>query len=68
MMLFSEGISIICLVFQMSSHSACVWATVLKLGCSITNFDMLFLVMGSFAWSINFNNEIKFMLISSHCF
>ena len=26
-------------------HSACVWPTALKLGC-ITNFDILFLVMG----------------------
>ena len=26
-------------------HLACVWLTALKLGC-VTNFDMLFLVMG----------------------
>ena len=38
----------ICLLFSGFSnvyHSACVWPTALKLGC-ITNFDMLFLVMG----------------------
>ena len=39
---------IICLLFSGFSnvyHSACVWPTALKLGC-ITNFDILFLVMG----------------------
>ena len=41
-------------------HSACVWPTALKLGC-ITNFDMLFLVMGF----ISLVDEIQFMLISS---
>ena len=39
----------------------CVWPTALKLGC-ITNFDMLFLVMGF----ISLVDEIQFMLISSH--
>ena len=43
-------------------HFACVWPTALKLGC-ITNFDMLFLVMGF----ISLVDEIQFMLIfSSH--
>ena len=42
-------------------HSMCVWPTALKLGC-ITNFDMLFLVMGF----ISLVDEIQFMLISSH--
>ena len=41
-------------------HFACVWPTALKLG-SITNFDMLFLVMGF----ISLVDEIQFMLISS---
>ena len=31
--------------FSNVCHSACVWPTALKLGC-ISNFDMLFLVMG----------------------
>ena len=38
----------ICLLFSNFSnvfHSACVWSTALKPGC-ITNFEMLFLVMG----------------------
>ena len=39
----------------------CVWRTALKLGC-VTNFDMLFLVMGF----ISLVDEIQFMLISSH--
>ena len=39
-------------------HSACVWPTALKLGC-ITNFDMLFLMMGFILVG-----EIQFMLIS----
>ena len=38
----------------------CVWPTALKLSC-ITNFDMLFLVMGF----ISLVDEIQFMLISS---
>ena len=41
-------------------HFACVGPTALKLGC-ITNFDMLFLVMGF----ISLVDEIQFMLISS---
>ena len=41
-------------------YLACVWPTALKLGC-ITNFDMLFLVMGF----ISLVDEIQFMLISS---
>ena len=50
----------ICLLFSGFSnvyHCACVWPTALKLG-SITNFDMLFLVMG-FIYLID---EIQFML------
>ena len=53
----------ICLLFSGVSnvyHFACVWPTALKLDC-ITNFDMLFLVMGF----ISLVNEIQFMLISS---
>ena len=53
----------ICLLFSSFSnvfHSACAWPTALKLGC-ITNFDMLFLMMGF----ISLVNEIQFMLISS---
>ena len=53
----------ICLLFSGFSnvyHFACVWPTALKLGC-ITNFDVLFLVMGF----ISLVNEIQFMLISS---
>ena len=42
-------------------HSMCVWPTALKLGC-ITDFDMLFLVMGF----ISLVDEIQFILISSH--
>ena len=42
-------------------YSACVWPTALKLDC-ITNFDMLFLVMGV----ISLVDEIQFMLINSH--
>ena len=38
-----------------------VWHTALKPGC-VTNFDMLFLVMGF----ISLVDEIQFMLISSH--
>ena len=41
-------------------YSACVWPTVLKLGC-VTNFSTLFLVMGF----ISLIDEIQFMLISS---
>ena len=41
-------------------HFICVWPTALKLGC-ISNFDMLFLVMGF----ISLVDEIQFMLISS---
>ena len=37
-----------------------VWPTALKLGC-VTNFDMLFLVMGF----ISLIDEIQVMLISS---
>ena len=54
----------ICLLFSGFSNvyrSACVWPTALKLGC-VTNFDMLFLVMGF----ISLTDEIQFMLISSH--
>ena len=40
-------------VFEMSTISR-VWPTALKLGC-VTNFDMLFLVMGSFLWLMKFN-------------
>ena len=56
----------ICLLFSGFSnvcHSAAFWPTALKLGC-VTNFDMLFLVMGL----ISLVNEIQFMLISSHHF
>ena len=51
------------LIFGFSNvyHSACVCPTALKLGC-ITNFDMLFLVMGFIALV----DEIQFMLFSSH--
>ena len=52
-----------CLLFSGFSnvcHSAAVWPTALKLGC-ITNFDMLFLVMGF----ISLVDKIQFMLISS---
>ena len=38
----------VCLLFSGFSnvyHFMCVWPTALKLGC-VTNFDMLFLVMG----------------------
>ena len=52
-----------CLLFWGFSnvcHSAAFWPTALKLGC-ITNFDMLFLVMGL----ISLVYEIQFMLISS---
>ena len=42
------------------TYFACVWPTALKLGC-VTNFDMLFLVMGF----ISLIDEIQFMLISS---
>ena len=35
-------------------YFTCVWPTALKLGC-ITNFDMLFLVIGSFLWLMKFN-------------
>ena len=41
-------------------HFACVWPTALKPDC-VTNFDMLFLVMGF----ISLVDEIQFMLISS---
>ena len=53
----------ICLLssgFSNVRHSAAFWPTALKLGC-ISNFDMLFLVMGL----ISLANEIQFMLISS---
>ena len=53
----------ICLLFSGFSnvyHSACVWPTALKLG-RITNFDMLFLVMGF----VSLVDEIQFMLINS---
>ena len=46
-------------VFQMSTIPR-VWPTALKPGC-VTNFDMLFLVMGF----ISLVDEIQFMLISS---
>ena len=52
-----------CLLFSGFSnvcHSACVWPTALKLGC-VTNFDMLFLVMGF----ISLVDGIQFLLISS---
>ena len=52
-----------CLLFSGFSNaynSACVWPTALKLGC-ITNFNMLFLVMGF----VSLVDEIQFMLISS---
>ena len=42
------------------SQSTHAWPTALKLGC-ITNFDMLFLVMGF----ISLVDEIQFILISS---
>ena len=51
----------ICLKFSGFSnvyHSACVWPAALKLEC-ITNFDMLFLVMG-FSSLVD---EIQFILI-----
>ena len=51
---FQCGFSNVC-------HSACVGPTVSKLDC-ITNFDMLFLVMGF----ISLVDEIQFILISSH--
>ena len=41
-------------------HFTCVWPTALKLGC-ITNFDMLFLVMGL----ISLDENIQCMLTSS---
>ena len=44
-------------------HSACVWPTALKFG-SITNFDMLFLVMGF----ISLVDKIQFMLANSRHF
>ena len=53
----------ICLLFSGFSNvyqSACVWPTTLKVGC-VTNFDMLFLVMGFMVLVV----EIQFMLISS---
>ena len=51
----------ICLLFSsFVCHSMCVWPTALKLGC-VTNFDMLFLVMGF----ISLVDEIQFMLIGS---
>ena len=56
----------ICLLFSFFSnvcHSAAFWPTALLLGC-ITNFDMLFLMMGL----ISLVTEIQFMLISSHHF
>ena len=46
-------------VFQMSTIPR-VWLTALKLGC-ITNFDMLFLVMGF----VSLVDEMQFMLISN---
>ena len=52
-------LSLIFWVFQVSTISR-VLLTALKLGC-ITNFDMLFLVMGF----ISLVDEIQFMLISS---
>ena len=48
-------------VFLNVYYFVCVWPTALKLGC-ITNFDMLFLVMGF----ISLVDEIQFILISSH--
>ena len=42
-------------------HFVRVWPTALKLGC-ITNFDMLFLMMGF----ISLVDEIQSMLISNH--
>ena len=56
----------ICLLFSGFSNvcqSAAFWPTDLKLGC-ITNFDMLFLMMGL----ISLVDEIQFMLISSRHF
>ena len=56
--------SVDCLLFWVFSnvyHFASVWSTALKLGC-LTNFDMLFLVMGF----IPLVDEIQFMQISSH--
>ena len=53
----------ICLLFSGFSnvcHYAAFWPTALKLDC-ITNFDMLFLVMGF----ISLIDEIQFMLISN---
>ena len=55
----SQSTHLLFLGFQMSTTSR-VWPTALKLGC-VTNFDMLFLVMGF----ISLVNEIQFMLISS---
>ena len=46
--------------FSNVCHSACVWPTAQKLDC-VTNFDMLFLVMGF----ISLVDEIQFMLISN---
>ena len=53
-------IRLLFLGFSNVYHCACVWPTALKFG-SITNFDMLFLVMGF----ISLIDEIQFMLISS---
>ena len=46
--------------FSNVCHSPFVWPTALKLGC-ITNYDMLFLVMGF----ISLVDKIQLMLISS---
>ena len=53
-------IGLLFLGFSNVHHLTCVWLTALKLGC-ISNFDMLFLVMGFIALV----DEIQFMLISS---
>ena len=64
-MTVSHGLTDCCTFFSLSlsfffnvCHSVGVWPTALKLGC-VTNFDMLFLVMGF----ISLVDEIKVMLI-----
>ena len=61
---WTDCLPYICLLFSsfsIVSYSVCVWPTALYLS-RITNFDILFLVMGF----ICFVGEIQFMLISSH--
>ena len=45
--------------FNCVCHSACFWRTLLKLG-RITNFDMLFLVMGF----ISLDDEINLLYLA----